>query len=179
MNLYLMGARGSGKSTIAGLVGKRLGWKTIDTDREIESVAQKSIARIFAEDGEPLFREWEKTVIAAIALLDQRVVALGGGAVVDEENRQTLRSSGKTVWLQASPETLWQRIASDLASETMRPPLSSLEGIDEVRQVLDARHDVYAGCADHTVETEGRLPSEIADDIVTWFQTVDNNDDGR
>lgn len=179
MNLYLIGARGSGKSTIAGLVANRLGWNFIDTDREIESLAQKPIAQIFAEDGEPLFREWEKTVVAAIALLDQRVVALGGGAVVDDENRAAIRATGKTIWLQATPETLWRRIEADPRSESTRPPLSTLEGIDEVRHVLHARRDVYADCADRTVETEGRLPSEIADEIVDWFQTVDNNGGGR
>src|SRR4051812_15747064 len=115
MILALIGYRGSGKSAVAQQVALRLGWDWGDADVEIELQAGKSIAAIFADDGEQTFRNLETEVLGNLLRRKRTVLALGGGVVLREGNRRMLRMAGdsgrgKIVWLKASPEALWQRI---------------------------------------------------------------------
>src|SRR5688500_2590703 len=82
MNLLLIGYRGTGKSTVARLVAERLNWPWLDADVELERRAGKSIAAIFAEDGEPAFRDLESQVLAELVQADRHVLALGGGVIL-------------------------------------------------------------------------------------------------
>src|SRR5262245_13627410 len=113
MLLALIGYRGSGKTAVARLLAARLAWTWVDTDVEVELRAGKSIAAIFADAGEPRFRDLEAQVIGEVAERDRLVLALGGGAVLRPETRDLLKRSAKTVWLTASPDTLWARIQAD------------------------------------------------------------------
>src|SRR5688500_9284949 len=97
MNLFLIGYRGSGKTTVAAELAPRLGWKWLDADDEVERRAGRTIKDIFAASGEQAFRDLEAAVIADMAKLSDRVIALGGGAVLRDDNRQAIRSSGKVV----------------------------------------------------------------------------------
>ena len=90
MNLVLIGYRATGKSETARLLAQRLGWEWVDADAEIEARAGKTIAKIFADDGEQAFRDAESRVVAELAVRDRTVLALGGGAVLREENRRAL-----------------------------------------------------------------------------------------
>src|SRR5438105_5004584 len=101
MNLFLIGYRGSGKTTVAAALAERLGWPWIDADTELEQRAAKSIKQIFAEGGENAFRELESAIVAKLAAGERQIVALGGGAVLREENRRALAGRGKVVWLRA------------------------------------------------------------------------------
>lgn len=166
MNLVLIGLRGTGKSTVARLLAERLGWPWFDADAEIEQRAGKSIAAIFADDGESAFRDWESQVVAELAGRDRAVLALGGGAVVREANRTAIGRLGRVVWLTASPEVLWRRITADGLTAKRRPNLTSGGGINEIIATLDARRDVYRQCAQLEVDTEGRTPAEVADAIL-------------
>ncbi len=166
MNLVLIGSRGTGKSTVARLLAARLGWPTFDADVVIESRAGKSIAQIFADEGEPSFRDWESKIVAELAAIDQCVLALGGGAVVRPENRATIARQGHVVWLQASPETLWQRIQADQATAPRRPNLTPQGGITEIIATLDARAAIYRQCAQLEVDTQGKTPDEVAEAIL-------------
>src|SRR5688572_30506661 len=87
MNLFLIGYRGSGKTTVARALGELLRWPWLDADVELERRAGKSIQQIFADDGEGAFRDLESAVVADLARLDRHVLALGGGAVMRDENR--------------------------------------------------------------------------------------------
>ena len=173
-NLYLIGYRGSGKTSVAPLLAGQLGWQTLDVDQEIESVTGQSIAEIFEVDGESLFREWESTVLQAIATQSQRVVAVGGGAPMNPLNRDIMKSSGAIIWLAGSPEVLWQRIQQDPKTASMRPGLTSLDGLAEVQQLLTERTSTYEACADYTVHVDEMTPQEVADRIAQWLDTVDN-----
>ena len=176
MNLYLIGYRGCGKTTVAPLIAKALGWETRDSDSQIELLTNRTITEIFADDGETIFREWETTVLQALAVESDKVVSVGGGAPISETNRKIMKSSGCAVWLQASADELWRRISADPKSESMRPKLTdNTDGIQEVRQVLATRRDAYRNCADYMIQTEGLSPGEVADQIANWWDPVDTH----
>ncbi len=172
MHLFLIGYRGTGKTTVAELLSSRLGWPWLDADAEIERLAGKSIAEIFAEDGEPAFRDWESKVLADLCAGPRHVLALGGGIIVRPQNRQLLRSSGKTVWLSAEPETLWQRIAADRTTAARRPNLTVGGGLEEVRRILAERLPLYRQSADWVVDTEDKSPANVADEILTQVRQI-------
>lgn len=176
MNLYLIGYRGCGKTTVAPLVAEALGWETRDSDNQIEILTSRTISEIFEDDGETVFREWETTVLQALAVETDKIVSVGGGAPTIETNRQIMKSSGCMVWLQATAEELWNRISTDPKSESTRPSLTDeSDGLKEVRQVLRSRYDTYKACADYTIVTDGLSPDEVADQIANWWDPVDTH----
>ncbi len=166
MNLVLIGYRATGKTSVARRIGERLGWPWFDADALVESRAGKSIARIFAEDGETVFRDLESQVVTELAHRDRSVLALGGGAVVRPANRRALGAPCKVVWLTASPQTIWQRILADATSLERRPNLTAQGGITEIIATLDARNPIYRQCSHLEVDTEGKTPDELADAIL-------------
>lgn len=170
MNLYLIGYRGSGKTTVAAELAALLGWKWLDADDEIERRAGKTIKEIFASSGEQAFRDLEAAVVADLAKLDAHVVALGGGAVLREESRLAIRGSGKVVWLQASAETLFRRITGDSSTAGRRPNLTAAGGIEEVERLLAIRTPIYAAIADLTLDAEAVSPRRLAEQIASWLQ---------
>jgi len=163
--LVLIGYRGTGKSSVARLLAAALQWESFDADIEIERQAGKSIRRIFAEDGEPRFRDWESQVVAELATRRQAVLALGGGAVLRESNRQAL-TEATVVWLTADAQTLHARITADLATSERRPHLTAVGGKDEIDQLLQQRDPIYRCCADYTVDTVSKTPHQVAEEIV-------------
>ena len=166
MNLFLIGYRGSGKTTVAAALAGELGWPWIDADAELERRAGKSIKQIFDDGGEPAFRDLESAVVADLAQRDQYVIALGGGAVLREQNRKALQGRGCVVWLRASPDTLAARIAADATTAERRPNLTGQGGLVEIRELLAVRTPIYEACADVTIDADGRTPAEIVREIV-------------
>jgi shikimate kinase len=162
--LFLIGPRGSGKTTIARLLAERLGWDGVDADDALESRYGKSVRAIFAEEGEAGFREKESLVLAELCGGRRCVVSTGGGVVVREANRALLRASGYVVWLTADAETLWRRLQEDDRSDERRPVLT-VGGRAEVEEVLRVREPWYRECAHLTVRTEGRPPEAVADEV--------------
>jgi shikimate kinase len=169
-NVFLIGYRGCGKTSVAWALGERLGWPWYDADVELERRAGRSIKQIFAEEGEQAFRDLEQAVVADLAGHDGAVIALGGGAILREANRQAIQNRGLTVWLQASPETLLARISADPSTGDRRPNLTSQGGIAEIERLLAERSPLYAACAQHALETEGRSCDELAAQIVAWIK---------
>lgn len=173
MNLYLIGYRGAGKSVTARFLAERLGWPLIQCDRLIEEKSGQTVAEIFAGHGEPKFRQYEKDVLLETAKLDRHVIDLGGGAVIDPENRKRVLQSGKCVWLQATAEVLWDRIRNDRSTTDSRPNLTQLEGLAEVEQLLAERQPIYAECAEFSIGTDELSPQEVAEKIANWCRDVD------
>ena len=172
-NLYLIGFRGSGKTTVAPRVAQMLGWQSLDVDEQISVATGQTITEIFETDGQPVFRQWETTVLQAIATQTEKVVSVGGGAPMLESNREIMRRSGKTVWLRGSPGVLWDRIQADAATQTNRPRLTEHDGLAEVEHLLAERNDTYAACADYTVDVDPLSPDQVAERIAQWWQPVD------
>ena len=121
-NIYLCGPPGAGKSTLAPILAVMRGLDAVDVDAVIESDVGRRITQIIEEDGEPTFRARERATIAAFAKRGGAVVALGGGALEDPENRRAIANSGVTVFLDASVETCQQRTAHEGTRPLLREP---------------------------------------------------------
>ena len=163
--LLLIGYRGTGKSTVARLLAARLGWDWVDADVEIERRAGKSIAAIFADDGEPRFRDLEADVLAELVARPRTVVACGGGAVVREANRKLLVAAPRVVWLRGSAEVLQRRIAADATTAARRPNLTPQGGSDEIETLLRRREPWYRECAKLTLDTDTIDPARAAAEV--------------
>ncbi len=162
--VLLTGPMGAGKSRVGRALASALGWKFVDTDVSVEKAAGMKIAEIFAREGETGFRNRERAVLESLPE-QGAVIALGGGAVVAEENRVLLRSKGTLVWLDARPETLVERIGE--AAE--RPLLAGLDRaarIAKLAALRDSRAVAYA-TAVHHIETDGRSADEVCAAIRT------------
>jgi shikimate kinase len=166
MNVLLIGFRGTGKTAIAKIVARELGWQAIDADEELERRAAKTIAEIFADDGEATFRNLESAVLADVVAIDRQVVSLGGGVVLRPENRLMIKEAGIVIWLTASPETCLARIAADTTTASRRPNLTASGGLDEVRTLLVQREPLYRECATVILETDAKSPAAVATEVL-------------
>ena len=161
-SVFLIGYRGSGKTSVGSALARLLDATFLDLDRLIETEAGKSINRLFAEESEERFRDLEGKSVEAVsrrARKERIVVATGGGVVLRASNVNRLRESGTVVWLQAEPEILRARILADPRSVEDRPSLSGSSAADEVETVLARRLDLYRTAA-HLVMPTGNLPVE-------------------
>jgi 3-dehydroquinate dehydratase/shikimate dehydrogenase len=183
--IFLIGYRGSGKTTVGKLLAKKMEMRFYDSDRRIEAATGKTIAEIFADKGEAAFRKMEAKIIAKIIVNYQNtskakkedsaeksgcVVSLGGGAPMNEASRQMFGGHGKCVLLRGKAETLWQRISADESSKESRPDLTDEGGLGEVQSMLALRSSTYDECADHIVDVDDLSPQEVADQIAQWLQ---------
>ena len=168
-NLFLIGYRATGKSTVGRLVAKSLNRDFVDADIELEASAGKTIAEIFAESGESVFRDLETATIANLVLANNSIIALGGGAVLREENRQMISNAGLCVWLTASPECIEHRVSADPLTGQRRPNLTTSGGIQEIREILEQREPIYRECAELELDTQALTPEEIAVKICNWL----------
>lgn len=164
MTVFLVGYRGSGKSTVGKRLANELWYKFLDTDAEVVRRAGKSIRQIFEQDGESTFRAMEGGVVREACGLADHVVALGGGAVLLPENRQAIKDSGaKVVYLRCDPATLIQRIQADFGSADSRPPLTADGGgIDEVTRLATEREPLYREVATKELEVSNLSPEEAS-----------------
>lgn len=160
--IVLVGLPGAGKSTVGPLVAQALGWSFVDLDREIERTAGRSVAEIFAAEGEAGFRLRERGASLAMAEWDHLVLAPGGGWVLDPRNREALGEGTLTVYLAVSPETAARRLGPAAAS---RPLLAGAEPAQRLRELLKAREGLYLQ-ANHTVSVEKVSPEDAAYSIV-------------
>ena len=166
MVITLIGYRGTGKSTVAAALAERLRWRSVDADDEIEASAGKPIRRIFAEDGEPAFRDLERQTISRLLKENDRlVVAAGGGAILNERTRSDMQAAGPVVWLTASVDTILTRTESDATTAQRRPDLTPDGGRREVESVLAERLPLYSEAADVVVDTDDRSVEEIVEQI--------------
>jgi len=164
MNIVLIGYRGTGKSTVAAILGQRLGRKVISTDEEIVKEAKQSIPQLIEQFGWDHFRKLETEVCQKLPGQENLVIDTGGGLSLKEENVNILKVNGKLFWLTAEVSTIASRISGD----TQRPSLSGTKSfVEEIEEILEIRKPHYQAAADHVIPTDQIPPEQIADDILS------------
>lgn len=158
MNIVLIGYRASGKSTVGRFVADRLSMEFVDIDDKIRArYDDKSVAKIWAEFGEPHYRETECDVTEIACAKDNLVIALGGGTPMEQRAFEAIQNASDTVrfFLQASAEVLYQRSLVDTDNTANRPSFSSnRSGLEEVQHMLAKREPTYLRLADHVLNGE-------------------------
>lgn len=149
-NVFLIGPRASGKTSVAVIVAKRLGLTHMDTDEIAVRRMGTSIAEFVEKHGWLAFRSVESKALAEAAEPGNRIVATGGGIVLAEENRALMSNGGLVIYLSADTDALAARLSTD-PDEAKRPSLTGAGLIDEVAQVLAEREPLYKACADYIV----------------------------
>jgi shikimate kinase len=171
--IALVGLMGVGKSSVGRRLANALELPFRDADTEVEAAAGRSIPDIFAEMGEPAFREGERRVIARLLDDPPHILATGGGAFVTQETRELLKARAITVWLKADLEILARRVSR----KDNRPLLTGGDPLEVLRAQAAARYPVYAE-ADVTVET-GDSAHHVTVDQVIQALTAHLQDQGR
>jgi shikimate kinase / 3-dehydroquinate synthase len=168
--IFLIGFSATGKSRMGRRIAGELGWDVVDTDEEVARLAGKSVAEIFAQDGESRFREKEEQVLAVAGRKRRAVIACGGGAVTVTGNRQLMKDGGFVVRLEASPETIHRRLLNDAgASGSIRPLLIAPDPLERIRHLKESREHCYA-IADWTVHTDHLTLEEVQQEVLRgWY----------
>ncbi len=161
-NIILIGFMGSGKSSIGKELSRLLEMEWIDTDVLIEKKMNMSINSIFEKYGEDFFRHKEEEVIQRLCCKNNKIISCGGGVVLRKENVENLRKSGKIIFLQAKPETIYQRIKND----TTRPLLKGRMTQTYIEKKLKQRNEYYRNSADFVINTDSKTKTEIAREII-------------
>jgi shikimate kinase len=164
--LALIGPRGTGKTTVGRILAARLGRTFLDTDDLIQELDGRTIARIFAEEGEPRFRDYESAALECVLGHPGAVVATGGGIVLREPNRRALRQFGFVAWLTAGSETLADRLRADPEGLLGRPALTVAGTLGEITAVMAAREPLYREVADVGIDTSALTVAEVADAVL-------------
>lgn len=165
-NIVLTGFMGTGKTAVGRLLAERLQRPLIDVDSEIEREHGTSIAEIFAGQGEAAFRSMEAAVIRRLAGTEGSIISTGGGAVLREENLDTLRRTGIVVCLTASPETVLKRTS---VAAGARPLLRTEDPLGRIIEMLRVRRPFYEK-ADLIIDTEGKTPADVAEEIIARIE---------
>ncbi len=159
--VVLIGFMAAGKSTVGRLLADRLGWRFVDTDVLVEERAGMPVPDVFARMGEARFRSAEREVSREALALRRVVVATGGGWPEQEGSLESLPARSLTVWLDAPVSELLDRVQPEGG---VRPLLAVSDPVATARRLLERRRPRYAR-AEIRVDTSGRTPEEIADEI--------------
>lgn len=160
--VVLIGFMGAGKTAVGAHLARLLGWRHLDLDEHIESAAGRTVAELFAEEGEAAFRARETRATRALAAEQRVVVSTGGGWVLDPEHWRLLAGGTTFVWLRARLETALARAAAEGAT---RPLLAGADPGARAAALLAAREPLYAR-ADHTLDTDDITAARAAAEIL-------------
>lgn len=167
MNIFLIGYRCTGKSTVGKRVAEKLNWKFVDADAELVSDQGCSIARIVSQSGWKAFRRIEKAVLARLCQSKYQVIATGGGVVLDGENVRCMKENGPVIWLRAAPETVYNRMIQDKNTLASRPALTDGKLLDEIMETLSDRQPLYASAMSGFVDTDDKSADAVCAEILS------------
>ncbi|WP_272669885.1 shikimate kinase AroL [Providencia sp. PROV060] len=162
---YIIGPRGSGKTTIGKKFAESKGYQFVDTDKLILEKAGKSIAEIVEQHGWDYFRQLETDVLKSITQSDM-IVSTGGGLVLAEENQQIMRNNGTVIYLNTRPEVLAKRLAAEPQAD-QRPSLTGKSLVEEIEEVMQQREPIYRATAHHIIDA-----AQPVDDIIAQLNDL-------
>lgn len=157
--IYLVGFMGAGKTTVARLLGRRLGWQVVDVDESIEQREGRRVSAIFSARGEAYFRQLEAQVIRDLLPMREVIVATGGGTFVDPENRALMLADGRVAWLDVPLDKVIARVPPD-----GRRPLAADR--DQMRQLFERRQIAYSHA--HVRVDASRPMPEVVERLLEW-----------
>ena len=160
-HIYLIGFMGCGKTSVSIAMNQLSGKNIVEVDDRIIAKEGRSINQIFAESGENYFRDLETEMLKELADEDNIIVSCGGGMVLREENRRLMKENGVIIWLDATPETILDRVKDD----DSRPNLKGKKNVKDIEALKNKRADAYAEAADIKVDTDGKTIREVAKEI--------------
>jgi shikimate kinase len=166
MNIVLIGYRCTGKTTVGRLLADRTGKAFRDTDLVVEETTGTSLEDLVSAGGWNTFRALEKQAVRGVSAQDNQVIAVGGGAVLDEENVRNLVKGSFVVWLDGAPEVLRRRMEGEQRDGKIRPSLTGEDPMTEIRQVLKTRRSAYEKVSALRVDTTTLGPLETATVII-------------
>jgi shikimate kinase len=164
-NIILVGFMGTGKSATGRLVAQALRREFIDMDSVIEQREQRSIPKIFADSGEPYFRQLERALVQELAARENLVIAPGGGIVLNPENVRDFQRTGLVICLGATPETILARVGHD----ANRPLLQGGDKLQKIRDLLGKRQALYDAIP-LQLATDGQTAAQVADGVLRLFK---------
>ena len=162
-NIFLIGFMGSGKSTIANRLNRKYGIEVIDMDQTIEKNEGMKVSEIFQSKGEDYFRQLETELLIEIKKKRNTVISCGGGAVLRSENVEAMKASGKIVMLEASPETIFERVKDSHS----RPLLEGNKTVEYISEMMDKRVASYMEAADLVINVDKKGIEEICHEIMS------------
>lgn len=166
MNLFLIGYRCSGKTTIGKSIAMTIDWSFVDSDIRVIKEYGKSIKDIIDTEGWDAFRRMERSTIKQICTENRQVVATGGGVVLDADNTAAMQASGKVVWLSATAETIQKRMLQDKNTGDFRPALTDKGRMEEIEDLLLKRNPYYDSACDFSIQTDDVPVTEISAIII-------------
>lgn len=167
-NVVLIGMRGAGKSSVGAILAEPLRLNLIEMDRLIVDEAGMSIPQLVEKHGWEHFRAIESLVTQRVSQREGTINSTGGGVILNSQNVQALRSNGIVFWLDVSADNILQRIDED----PNRPLLTEKASLrEEIETVLAQREELYRRAADEVVDTNNKLPEQVAEEILQLLQT--------
>lgn len=163
-NIILVGMMATGKSTVGAILAEQLGYELVDLDQVIIETESRSIADIFADNGEEYFRKVETEVLKRMLKDRKKIISTGGGAVLAPGNTSLMLEHGLVVALTASEEEIISRVSGD-----HNRPLLAGNAEEKVRRIMEQRRDAYL-FAHHTVDTTGLTTAQVSEHILMHYR---------
>ena len=167
-SIFLIGPMGSGKSAVAKCLARLLGYPFFDADHEIEQRSGADIPLIFEREGETGFRRREREIIADLTSRPRIVLATGGGAILDPDNRRELASRGWVVYL----ETSIAQQAERAGRTRHRPLLQGADPTQRLQELMQVREPLYREIADLRLSTDRRRVRSVAEGVVQEYKAI-------
>ncbi|MCR4619739.1 MAG: shikimate kinase [Paludibacteraceae bacterium] len=169
--IYIVGYMGCGKSTVARIVARRLGWEMIDMDKRIEGRFRQTINEIFATRGESGFRKMERNMLEEVCGMENVVISTGGGTPCQSDNMEVMLETGKVVYLRMSAESLAKRLI--VTHGTRNRPILKGKSEEELHAFIEeqlAKRKAYYERATHVMDTDGNSAEETATAVINITQ---------
>jgi len=166
MNLFLIGYRCTGKTTIGKAIAAAIEWSFVDADTLLVRECGKPIKEIVDTEGWDAFRRMERSTLKQICTADRQIVATGGGVVLDKANIKAMKTSGMVIWLGATAETIQKRMLQDKNTGNFRPALTDKGRMEEIEDLLLKRNPYYESASDFSIQTDDVPVSKITQTII-------------
>ena len=166
MHLFLIGYRGTGKTTLGRTVAARLGLPFVDLDEKIAKATRKSIPEIFSKEGEGKFRDYESLELKKACTDGKQVISCGGGIITREENISLMKKEGLVVLLTAPAKVIYSRIYFD----KNRPALTEKDPLEEIKFMLEKRKEAYQKAKDAEIDTSTGTVKQRAGEIAKLYR---------